>query len=229
MDYRQVQSNMDAMINMFKSKMSEFEDELQQATSRRQPSTIAALNADFQGFKAFVCNALSILRAEVEALARGLDHLETRTRRKMLLVHGVPEEKNEDTRATVVATLTTKCKIKDLNSDKIRVCHRMGRPVTKAKGEAKSKPRPILIKFTDTFIRDRVWGTKKALKGTSVTLSEFLTRMRHDVFMAARDYFGVTSCWTRDGWILIKVPDGTRHRIESMAELLTLKNNNPKS
>ncbi|KAI5651588.1 hypothetical protein NE865_00832 [Phthorimaea operculella] len=216
MDHTKVLASMEAMISTFNSKMAEFEAELKQNAARKPPNTIAALNTEYQGFKTFVHTAITILRAEVDALARGQDRLEMHQRRKILLVHGVPEADKEDISAGVVATFAAKCKMSDLTVNCIQYSHRLG------KKEAKSKPRPIVVKFADKSVRDRVWNSKKALKGSKVTLSEFLTKPRHTVFMAARDYYGVSACWTRDGWIHIKTPDGKKRKIESMADFRAL-------
>ncbi|KAI5637852.1 hypothetical protein NE865_09507 [Phthorimaea operculella] len=216
MDHLKVLASMDAMVKTFNTKMAEFEAELKQTPARKPPTTISALNTEFQLFKAFVVNAVTILRAEVEALARGQDRLEMHNRRKILLVHGVAETDKEDTAARVVAAIAAKCNIPAVTVASIRSSHRLG------KKEGKSKPRPIVVKFTDASVRDRVWNSKKALKGTNVTLSEFLTKPRHTVFMAAREFYGVSSCWTRDGCIHVKTPDGNKKRIESMAEFHAL-------
>lgn len=196
---------------MFDTKMAEFQAELSQA-NRKNPNSIAALNTEFLSFKAFVCSGLSLLREEVNSLARGVNRLEMRTRCKMLLVHGIPEQDKEDCSARVTESLSAKIKVPNFTADSIRTAYRMG----KTKG---SKPRPIVLKFTDQIVRDKVWNGKVALKGTKVTLSEFLTPSLHSVFMSARDLFGVNNCWTRDGRIIIKAHDGTKHKVESMAEL----------
>lgn len=194
--------------------MADFQAELNQAT-RKNPSTIAALNTEFQSFKAFVCNGLNVLRAEISALSRGVERIEMRFRRKMLLVHGVPEAKNEDVAATVVASLSSKIKGPNLSVDNIRMCHRLG------KDTKSTKPRPIVVKFSCLAVRDGVWSGKAALKGSKVTLSEFLTKTRHDVFLAARSKYGISNCWTRDGAIFIK-SQGAKLKVESMDELLAI-------
>ncbi|KAL4721307.1 hypothetical protein ACJJTC_012847 [Scirpophaga incertulas] len=52
------------------------------------------------------------------------------------------------------------------------------------------KTRPILVRFMSTHHRQTVWEAKTALKGSGVTLSEFLTQTRHGVFLDARRHFG---------------------------------------
>uniref|UniRef100_A0A2H1W9F9 SFRICE_038682 n=1 Tax=Spodoptera frugiperda TaxID=7108 RepID=A0A2H1W9F9_SPOFR len=67
----------------------------------------------------------------------------------------------------------------DLKVPDIKRCHRMGR--------ATLKPRPILFKLHNVALRDSIWFGKTGLKGSGITISEFLTKTRHNVFMAARD------------------------------------------
>lgn len=218
MDQSQMQANLDKMAKMFEEKMAEFQADLNQAsTSRKNPNSIAALNTEFLNFKTFVYNGLTVLRAEMEALHNRVDRIEMRFRRKMLLVHGIPEQQNEDTCAVVVSTLSTKCKIHSLSASSIAASYRLGKQVPR-----NTNPRPIVVKFSDATVRTALWKSKVALKGTKVTLSEFLTKSRHDVFVAARLKFGVTNCWTLDGTIHVKTPDGRRHRLETMTEFLAI-------
>ncbi|CAG4930217.1 unnamed protein product [Colias eurytheme] len=81
------------------------------------------------------------------------------------------------------------------------------------------RPRPIVVKFKDISLKRKIWSAKKDLKGSGITLSEFLTKSRHDLFMAARKRFGVERCWTRDGNIFLIGPDGNRHQINAPADL----------
>ncbi|VVD04763.1 unnamed protein product [Leptidea sinapis] len=63
----------------------------------------------------------------------------------------------------------------------IKSSHRLGRPSEK-------KPRPIMIKFADVALRDKVWFSKTGFKGSGLTVSEFLTKSRYNLFMkASRD------------------------------------------
>ncbi|CAH0402070.1 unnamed protein product [Chilo suppressalis] len=196
------------MAKIFETRMAEFQAELKQATaSRKNSNTIAALNTEFVNFKAFVCNGLAVLRAELDSLCNRMDRIEMRFRRKMLLVHGIPEKKDEDTCATVVSTLATKCKIQSLTVDNIASSYRMGK-------QGNSKPRPIVVKFSDFSVRTKLWKNKAALKGSKITLSEFLT--------AARDKFGISNCWTQDGTIHAKTEGGGRRKVESLAYLRTI-------
>uniref|UniRef100_A0A2A4ITX7 Uncharacterized protein n=1 Tax=Heliothis virescens TaxID=7102 RepID=A0A2A4ITX7_HELVI len=142
--------------------------------------------------------------------------MEMRGRRGILLLHGVSEVKDEDTAKVTAGIVKDRFKIQGFTVNDIKRCHRMGRSAST------SKPRPILFKLRDVAVRDNIWFDKTKLKGTGITISEFLTKSRHDVFMAARKRFGVTKCWTRDGCVYVLAPDGTRHRVTTSAELSSL-------
>ncbi|KAJ0173698.1 hypothetical protein K1T71_010847 [Dendrolimus kikuchii] len=79
----------------------------------------------------------------------------------------------------------------------------------------------ILMKFhlTDVAIRSKIWSAKTQLKGSGVTLSEFLTKYRHDLFMRARQEFGISKCWSRDGVVFVLGQDGSRHSISRIEDL----------
>ncbi|CAG4974133.1 unnamed protein product [Colias eurytheme] len=148
----------------------------------------------------------------MDCLFKLYDNLEMRKRRKILLLHGVQECKDENPTATALNVVTQHLKICNLSTDSITQCHRLGM-------SKDNKPRPILIKVRDISNKEQIWSSKTNLKGTGITLSEFLTKNRHDIFMAARSQFGVSKCWTRDGKIFVIGPGGVRHRIEELADL----------
>lgn len=191
-------------------RMSKFETELLKSSA---PTTIEAIAADYAAFKTFTLAALKALQQQVELLARDVDQQEMRSRRKILLLHGVPEDSKEDTAQVVTKAVTTQLKIPGFTSAHINRCHRMGRAA------GVDRPRPILVEVRDFTMRDQVWFAKTNLKGTSITLSEFLTKPRHVAFMAARERLGIKNCWTRDGFVHVIGPDGARHRICSIGEL----------
>lgn len=194
--------------------MTQFESQLLKSTT---PTTVEAIAADYAAFKTFTLAALKALQQQMEILARDVDNQEMRSRRKIILLHGVPEDSKEDPADVVTKVVSTKLKVTNFTCAHISRCHRMGRAA------GADRPRPILVKIHDMIMRDQVWFAKTNLKGTNITLSEFLTKPRHVAFVAARDRFGVKNCWTRDGYVHILGPDGARHRICSMGELNKLK------
>ena len=102
-------------------------------------------------------------------------------------------------------------RLPDFSLGDLQVCHRLGTSTT--------KPRSILVRFRELEQRRLVWDTKTSLRESGIIISEFLTKSRHDVFMAARKHFGVKNCWTTDGKIVILLPDKTRKKVEVHSEL----------
>ncbi|KAF9421859.1 hypothetical protein HW555_002299 [Spodoptera exigua] len=197
----------------FRERMSKFEADLNKTPSVASGGASSGLVQDYAAFKRFTFDALECIQRQMEFFARDLDALEMRGRRKILLFHGVPETTKEITAVVVANVIKDKLSMDTFTTSDIRRCHRVGSLTSK------TRPRPILVKMQDMGIRDRVWYSKTKLKGTGITLSEFLTKARHQVFMAARDKFGVSNCWTKQGHIHVLGPDGARHRLLSLSDL----------
>ncbi|KAJ8731028.1 hypothetical protein PYW08_002441 [Mythimna loreyi] len=207
-----LKGSMSELMAQFNDRMSKFEAELSKSPSTTVGSQVEVA-AEYAGFKAFILQALSCLQRQMETLASNVDALEMRGRRKMLLIHGVAEVTKEDTSLVVAEVVRDKLKLEAFSVAAIRRCHRMGNQ------HSTVKPRPILVKLQDVDVRDQIWHAKTKLKGSGVTLSEFLTRSRHRVFMAARERFGVNNCWTKQGHIHVLGPDGSKHRVVTQSEL----------
>lgn len=209
-EMREIQGSMAQMQALFTEQMAAYEGKLQKHSEA--PATVASLAAEFTTFKAFVLTAMRALQDQIQATAQAVDQLEMLSRRKHLLVHGVPEERREDTAATLVKVVVGRLKMSTFTTGDIDRCHRMGRLTS-------DRPRPILVKLRDVSVRDKVWFTKTQLKNTGITLSEFLTKARHEVFMQARQRFGITKSWTREGFVFVVGPDEVRHRVSCLADL----------
>ncbi|XP_026744670.1 uncharacterized protein LOC113506005 [Trichoplusia ni] len=343
--------NLEELESLFTAKMAAYEAKFATASFGSSSSSASTcLSQDFSEFKGFVLQALSKFKTQLELLSLGFDRHETTMRRKVLLIHGVPEAKDEKAvdvvakvfndnlkqlrarsrseRSSEQLTLTrfgsemveedlemeseqqvnrmekekntelsreqqvlpekrsrqeddeeviedsksalyhiARCasgrrgtpiayeilskieelaekgvdlrlqwvpshigirgneeadrlakignnlKLSELSRENIHVCHRLG---------SGKRSRPLLVRFFTTEHRHLVWDAKKSLKGTGYTISEFLTRMRHQTFIAARKRFGMTNCWSSEGKIVIITPDKSRHKLESMEELQKL-------
>ncbi|KAI5642134.1 sperm tail domain-containing protein [Phthorimaea operculella] len=182
----QIKESMEFLAASVHSRMAAFEEELKKDPTKKD--TVNSIATEFQSFRTFVVASLGALQKQIGMLTDDLDAMEMRTRRKMLLLHGVPEEKDEDTIAVVVTVVNEHLSLPELN----------------------------------TKTRDDAWMHKVGLKGTGITVSEFLTPRRHRLFKAAHLKFGVTKCWTREGRIIYLAPDGKRHTISSRQHLETL-------
>lgn len=211
-----IKQSIQELSQQFTTKMAEFQQNLNSSIPAASPTSHLA--AQFTAFRAFVMSALEGLHLQVQLLSKQQDQFEMRSRQKILLVHGVPEEKKEKIASCVVNVLSSKLKLPDLSVDDISRCHRLG-------GASSEKTRAIVIKFRDISLRNKVWFSKTNLKNTGITLSEFLTKSRHETFTAARQHFGITKCWTKNGFIMIIGPDGNRYSITSSTELSNIISN----
>lgn len=217
----QLVKSMDELSSMFNTRMAEFEKNLQQPGSVAPNPTVKALAAEFYTFKTFVWKSLGLLKSQVELVANGLDRLETQSRRKILLFHGIKEDKDEDALKKIMKILTSQMKLSDLKPDTIESCHRLG--------VKKESARPILVRFTNMQARSIAWKAKTMLKGTKTTVTEFLTKTRQDIFVAARSHFGMKKCWSADGIIVILLPDKSRVKVTSLSELKNLMTQHSKT
>lgn len=209
-----IKQSMADMSKIFHTKMAQFQLELQQMASETA-SPSKKLSLEFNAFKEFILSALKSLQSQIEALADMYDQMEMRNRRKILLVHGVSEEEKDPVKA--VSDMVTKhLKLSNFNiTSSVKQCHRLGKLNT-------TRPRPILVKFCDLESRSMVWSAKTHLKQTGLTVSEFLTKRRHEIFMMARRRFGISKCWTQDGCIIVLGQGGSRCRVMSMTDLDTI-------
>ena len=62
--------------------------------------------------------------------------------------------------------------------------------------------RPIIVKFTRYNVRNRVFKTKKKLKGKAVSIKESLTKRRVVELKKAREMYGFINVWSQDSKIL---------------------------
>ncbi|CAG9787696.1 unnamed protein product [Diatraea saccharalis] len=208
--------NLANLEKIFDSRLRQYDEKLQKVTtgSNVVNPDIAALSREFYEFKNFIFDALKAIKQQLQLLTASHDRHETAMRRKVLLFHGIPESQNSNPTEEVQQVIAHKLKLNEFNSEGLVVCHRLG--------SSSSKTRPILVRFNDYEHRHLIWENKSALKGSGVTISEFLTRNRHSIFMAARRHFGIKNCWSSDGKIIICLPNKSRRRIETESELHSL-------
>lgn len=190
-------------------RMADFESQLSKQASPAT-SDLTRLTAEFHSFRDIVWEIVRCLRKQIAECVHAVDTLETRHRRKCLLISGIPES-TEDLSGLVQGLIRDRLLLPEAASQ-IDQCHRLGDKVS-------SRPRPVLIRFYSLHHRSSVWRKKTLLKGTSFSMSEFLTKIRQSVFISARSHYGMRSCWTQEGVIVIKLSDGTKRRVTTKGEL----------
>ena len=89
----------------------------------------------------------------------------------------------------------------------------------------KAKPRPILIKFNNSWERKVVYGSRFGLADANlktVFINEDLTKQNAEIFYnarAARRNNWLKSCWTEGGIVMIRRIDGNTRSVTSLEEL----------
>ncbi|KAG7296213.1 hypothetical protein JYU34_021321 [Plutella xylostella] len=207
-----------AAINILEAKLSQglasFDARL--AAANTATPTLDQLAADFRSFKEWILQALDLLKSQISAVTQVSDDLDNQGRRKFLLFHGISESSGEDISSTVTSVCVEKLGLSEFQATDIKRCFRLN----SGSSPQTDRPRPILVRFCDATTRAAVWGKKKALKGMPVSICEFLTARRRDIFVEARRRFGVKNCWTQDGNVFVKPLDGgNKIRINSRQDL----------
>lgn len=215
----ELSQNMNSIMEYFEERMAKMEQELHAAKPAPAHKNISSLASEFSDFKAHIWKVLGMLKVHMELLTSGLDRHETASRRKVLLVHGVPEATDEKPDAVLKDVLADRLKVSVECIGAISVTHRLG-----AKG---AKGRPLLVRFSSVAARSEVWQQKKALKGTGITITEFLTKARHELFTAARKHFGMSNAWSSEGKIIVLLPDKSRQKVECWRDLQPLTSKYP--
>ena len=104
----------------------------------------------------------------IQSFKVSLNKQEQYSKRNCLLIHGLPESKNENNDQIVIASLKEKTgeEIKKVDLD---WTHKLGAP-------KEGKVRPMIVKFARGNTR-RVFRTKNRLKGKKDSITESLTKM----------------------------------------------------
>ncbi|KAJ2946836.1 hypothetical protein O0L34_g16164 [Tuta absoluta] len=202
-------------------KMDAFNENLKVAASNSNKDTIAKVRSDFNSFKDIVFQTFNVLRDQIATIHRSVEAIEMRQRRKCLIFNGVAEGgPNENLQVLLLEIINRQLGLPVVSAVSIKTCHRLG-------GLRQDGARPILVRFADVSTKTTIWKGKTKLKGSKVSVAEFLTHTRQDILIKARKHFGTRQCWSMDGSINIKLPDGEKYNVRSLEELDKLTNKFP--
>ena len=141
---------------------------------------------------------VSKMNERIEELENKIDRQEQYSRRNCILIHGIAENKEENTDQQAIDFINENLDIK-IDEIDIDRSHRIGRY-----DKTKKKARPIIVKFARYNVTGRVFREKQKLKGTRKTFTESLTTKRIDQLNDAREKYGFNNVWSYDGKILYK-------------------------
>ena len=113
------------------------------------------------------------------------DELEQYSRRECLVITGIPESKQEDTRAIVNNFCRDKLGVELMQRDLART-HRLGSKKQDVNG--KMTNRPIIAKFATYEVRDLVFRSKRKLKDSTHAVFESLTTRNNKLYNEVKSY-----------------------------------------
>lgn len=129
-----IQHTIEELTRHLNLKMTEFQQNLQASYLTSSPTSNIA--AQFSTFRIFVLSALESFQKQVVILTKQQELFEMWSRRKNLLVYGIPEKK-ENTTCSAIKALT----MPDLSFNDVSRSHRLGKLI-------KGKPRVILLRYS---------------------------------------------------------------------------------
>ena len=162
-----------------------------------------------------MCQINEDMKTDLENIRRQCEGQEQYSRRNCLRLFGILEKDGENTQDLVIKMFKEKLEV-DVNAVEIDRVHRLGpanggRTVTRgAARQDKVGGRPVLVKFISYQTRKLVFGKKKLLKGSGMTLREDLTTTRLDLYKKVVDKYSYKNVWTNDGKIFFKKDDKIR-------------------
>ena len=147
------------------------------------------------------------LNETVKSLENRLDHQEQRSRNECLLIHGVIENVNELTNDLALNVINTELGLRDIAVESIQRSHRLGPKRNDKRNTRSSRPRAIIVRFTNYCDRNAVFRAKSRLKGKNISISENLTKSRYALYQAAIGKYGKGKVWTIEGRVTTKLND----------------------
>ena len=113
-----------------------------------------------------------------------------------MLIHGIKEEKDENTDNVVIKFIQDDLQ-EEINIEDLDRTHRIGKVNN-------GKSRPIIVKFARYNVLKKVFHNKQKLKGKNMSITESLTKVRVSKLKEAHDLYNRNNVWTYDRRIMVK-------------------------
>lgn len=142
------------------------------------------------------------LRSEIKILTEfankiqdDVDNLLQNDHNKKILIHGIQENDNP-IYEEIIEIIDRNINIV-VDKNEVCNCYRLGKKVS-------GKNRPVVMEFTQQWRRDEIFYNKNKLKGSSILITEMLTRSNYARFQQLNKRFK-EDCWTRYGKTIVKI------------------------
>ena len=156
-----------------------------------------------------ISNENEALKRQVKTLQVQIEDQQQYSRRNCILIHGIPENESEDTDKLVMDVFTDRLGI-ILGIQDIDRSHRLGpsvRVLAPRTDQDTVKVRPIIVKFVSYRVRQLVMKSRRNLKGSKMSITEFLIKSRQSLLKEVQQKVGLKNAWSADGKIFAKRGD----------------------
>lgn len=144
----------------------------------------------------FLRNEIKSLSLTTQKILEDADNSVQLMHNRKILIHGVDENGSN-----VYSDVLNALKDSNLNITKQDICncYRLGKKLP-------NKKRPVVLEFLYQWRRDEIFYAKSVLKGSSLLITEMLTRTNYRRFQECFKRFK-KDCWTFYGKTIIKIND----------------------
>lgn len=207
-----LEQKIDALLCKFDNNKEEVIEKISQTNTM-----VRSLSEQFNSLTDAVNNVKKQCEKNTGGIAvvnNKLDALEQYSRRNNVRIFGIRESANESTDDIVLNLFKSKLNL-SLNVSDIERSHRLGK-------RNSEKTRAIIVKFASYRQKALVYGAKKNLKNSGITITEDITKPRLEILQEARKVLGTRNTWTSDGKIYGNY-EGKVHQITTSQQLLLFK------
>ncbi|CAH1155050.1 unnamed protein product [Phaedon cochleariae] len=150
----------------------------------------------------------------ITSLVKRQEKFEKHSRNKNLRIYGLNESEKENSAEVILKFCEIKLGV-HLENYHIENCYRLG-------DRQRNKARPLYVKFSSLYHRNKVFNNKKRLKGTGVVIREDLTTEELKLLKACLHKTGSNGkVWTNFGSIFVLGNGEVKpKKIENINELI---------
>lgn len=175
----------------------------------KMDDTVTRLNERIKIVEDNICRK----EQEIRKLEDKIEQIQQGNKLNNICIYGLSVDKNENLLERVKNVINNSIKLMVRDTD-IVTCYRVGINA--------SRPQPVIVKFETQAIRNSVLLNCKNLKGTSMGITEDLTKKRLTLYRRAQEVFGRKSVFIRNGNVIVKIKDA-RHRISDECDIQNLE------
>ena len=150
-----------------------------------------------------------ILKLCVDTNDREIEDLQQYSRRNCILIHRIPEEREETTDELALGIFNNKLGL-DIDFSELDRTHLLGPPPVVDDGDTDSEKenereiRPIIAKFLSYRVRSKVIKARRNLKGRKISITEALVKGKWNLLRKAQERVGFRDATSYDGKIFPK-------------------------